>query len=63
MAGVKDSFVDVERYRLQLEENVSKLRKSLHHWQTWEAEYEGLREEIDHLGENHTDRELVRSDL
>ncbi|KZF26150.1 hypothetical protein L228DRAFT_235257 [Xylona heveae TC161] len=43
---VKDSFGDLERHRARLEENVEKLRKSLQHWQTWEAEYEGLKEEI-----------------
>ena len=63
MASVTDSFVDVERNRLQLEENIGKLKKSLHHWQTWEAEYEGLKEEIHHLGETHTDQELVRIGL
>ena len=63
MASVKDSFVDVERYRLQLEESIGNLKRSLHHWQTWEAEYEGLMEEIHDLGENHTDQELVRIDL
>jgi unconventional prefoldin RPB5 interactor 1 len=43
---VKDSFLDLERHRRLLEENIEKLRKSLRHWQTWEAEYEGLKEEI-----------------
>ena len=43
---VRDSFLDLERHRQLLEENVEKLRKSLRHWQTWEAEYEGLKEEI-----------------
>ena len=59
MAAVKDSFVDLERLRLQLEENVRKLRNSLQHWQTWSAEYEGLKEEILGLGEEHTEAELV----
>lgn len=36
----------VERQRTELEENIRKLRKSLQHWQSWEIEYEGLREEI-----------------
>ncbi|RFU26417.1 hypothetical protein B7463_g9926, partial [Scytalidium lignicola] len=44
--AVKDSFLDLERHRQLLEENISKLRKSLQHWQIWEAEYEGLKEEI-----------------
>ncbi|KAK6581101.1 hypothetical protein PZA11_006589 [Diplocarpon coronariae] len=43
---VKDSFLDLERHRQLLEENIDKLRKSMLHWQIWEAEYEGLKEEI-----------------
>ncbi|KAI9650448.1 hypothetical protein NHQ30_000463 [Ciborinia camelliae] len=44
--ATKDSFLDLEKYRQQLEDNVAKLRKSLQHWQTWDAEYDGLKEEI-----------------
>lgn len=44
--ALKDSFLDLERHRQLLEENIEKLRKSLRHWQLWEAEYEGLKEEI-----------------
>lgn len=61
MAAVKDKFDDVERCRLQLEESVAKLRQSLLYWQTWEAEYEGLKEEILGLGEKYTEAELVDS--
>lgn len=43
---IKDSFLDLEKYRQQLEDNIAKLRKSLQHWQTWDAEYDGLKEEI-----------------
>lgn len=39
-------LAQVERQRSELEEHISKLRKALRHWQTWEIEYEGLREEI-----------------
>ena len=35
-----------EKKRKDLEDNVTKLRESLRHWQTWEAEYEGLKEEL-----------------
>lgn len=45
-SATRDPLVDLERHRLRLEENVAKLRKSLQHWQTWELEYEGLKEEI-----------------
>ncbi|KAI5270368.1 hypothetical protein E4T47_06222 [Aureobasidium subglaciale] len=39
-------FDQLEIRRLELEANVAKLRKSLQHWRTWDAEYEGLKEEL-----------------
>ena len=59
MAEIRDSFIDLERRRLQLEANVDELRKLLQHWQTWEAEYEGLKEEILALGEEPASEALV----
>lgn len=53
------SFIGIEGHRLQLEENVAKLQKSLQHWQTWEAEYEGFKEELLALGDECTDADLV----
>ena len=49
---IRDSFLDLERHRQLLEGNISKLQASLRHWQIWEAEYEGLKEEI--LGAKQT---------
>lgn len=57
--ALKDSFLDLERHRQLLEENIEKLRKSLQHWQTWEAEYEGLKEEIEKSPYGSTHAELV----
>jgi unconventional prefoldin RPB5 interactor 1 len=37
---------DRERAPNHIEQHVQNLRKSLQHWQNWEAEYEGLQEEI-----------------
>ena len=48
-----------EKLRCQLEENVIKLQKSLQTWQTWEAEYEGLKEELGGLENEPTKEELV----
>lgn len=56
---VRDSLADLERYRLQLEENIKKLQASLRHWQTWEIEYEGMKEEISELGDVHSCSDLV----
>jgi unconventional prefoldin RPB5 interactor 1 len=58
-AAVRDSFKDLERHRLRLEENVEKLRKSLQHWRVWDAEYEGFKEEILGLKSQPTNAELV----
>jgi len=59
MAASKDSLLDLERRRAQLEKTVADLRKLLQHWQIWEAEYEGLKEEISALGENPPRQRLV----
>ncbi|KAL7908662.1 Prefoldin subunit domain-containing protein [Trichoderma velutinum] len=47
MSDARDSFLDLEKHRLRLEDNVSKLQKALQHWQTWDAEYEALKEEVE----------------
>lgn len=54
-----DSIVGLERTRLRLDQDVHKLQVSLLHWQTWEAEYEGFKEEIQALGDDHIKAELV----
>ncbi|KAI4120669.1 MAG: hypothetical protein LQ338_006846 [Usnochroma carphineum] len=41
---------ELDRQRQRLEEIVEKLRKSIKIWQTWEAEYEGLKEELQTVG-------------
>ncbi|RAH85505.1 hypothetical protein BO86DRAFT_385819 [Aspergillus japonicus CBS 114.51] len=51
--GVPDSQLhELERQRLELEGNILKLQDSLYHWRTWEAEYDGLKEEINDLPED-----------
>ncbi|KAA8577106.1 hypothetical protein MFRU_023g00120 [Monilinia fructicola] len=55
----KDSFLDLEKFRQQLEDNIAKLRKSLQHWQTWDAEYDGLKEEILSADPTPTRDELI----
>ena len=59
MNTAMESLVDLERRRKQLEDAVAHLRKSLQHWQTWEAEYEGLKEEILGLGKDPPIQNLV----
>ena len=60
MAPLADSVQGVESQRLLLETNLSKLRKSLRHWQAWEVEYEGLKEEVMRIGKQATTTELEK---
>lgn len=50
--GVPSNFDSLEQRRLALEDNILQLQKSLYNWRTWEAEYDGLREEISELPED-----------
>jgi unconventional prefoldin RPB5 interactor 1 len=52
-------LTEIERQRRLLEENVQKLRQSLKHWQIWEAEYEGLKEELVATGPEELTVEVV----
>ncbi|KAJ5645817.1 hypothetical protein N7490_002189 [Penicillium lividum] len=44
----------LEQRRLALKESILQLQKSLYHWRTWEAEYDGLRDEIKDLPDDAT---------
>ena len=59
MGELQDDLDNLESQRRRLEENVEKLRKSLEHWQIWEAEYEGFKEELLGMGEEFTNQQLV----
>lgn len=50
----------LEQQRLALEASLEKLRQSLKHWQTWEAEYEGLKEELAFKTEELTANDLEK---
>ncbi|KAL6701789.1 Prefoldin subunit domain-containing protein [Trichoderma pleuroticola] len=60
MSDARDSLLDLEKHRLRLEDNVDKLRKALQHWQTWDAEYEALKEEVEAVTEADQAGELRR---
>ncbi|KAI0137649.1 Prefoldin subunit-domain-containing protein [Hypoxylon sp. NC0597] len=62
MAPTKDSFLDLERHRQKLEENVKKLSKALDHWKQWKEEYEELRANVESLppSAEKEDRRRVR---
>ncbi|KAJ5791662.1 uncharacterized protein N7518_008673 [Penicillium psychrosexuale] len=58
--GVPNPNLDaLEEQRLALEENILQLQKSLYHWRTWEAEYDGLREEISNLEDDSGTEEFL----
>jgi unconventional prefoldin RPB5 interactor 1 len=50
-ASTQRALEDIELRRVQLQQTVDQLRKSLSHWTTWEAEYEALKEEIQAAGD------------
>ncbi|KAJ5093205.1 hypothetical protein N7456_009066 [Penicillium angulare] len=49
----------LEQRRLTLEDNILQLQKSLYHWRTWEAEYDGLRDEIKDLPGSATSEDFL----
>ncbi|UKZ65224.1 uncharacterized protein TrAtP1_006419 [Trichoderma atroviride] len=60
MSDARDSFADLEKHRLRLEDSVNQLQKALQHWQTWDAEYEGLKEEVEAVTAVDEAKELQR---
>ncbi|OHF01157.1 hypothetical protein CORC01_03471 [Colletotrichum orchidophilum] len=60
MAAVRDSFLDLEKHRLQLEDSIAKLQKALQHWRKWDAEYESLKEEIESVPQPASREALAR---
>ncbi|PFH62244.1 hypothetical protein XA68_14375 [Ophiocordyceps unilateralis] len=46
---------DSERHRLQVQDSIEKLRNSLQHWLTWDAEYEALKEEVEVVSDDQTE--------
>ncbi|CEL10710.1 hypothetical protein ASPCAL13824 [Aspergillus calidoustus] len=54
------NFDGLERQRLELESNILQLQQSLYHWRTWEAEYDGLKEEICALDDDATTADFLR---
>ncbi|KIW26428.1 uncharacterized protein PV07_09523 [Cladophialophora immunda] len=51
----------VELQRVELENNIAKLRKSLRHWQTLEIDYEGLKEEYLGIPEDASADDCLRA--
>lgn len=60
MGVPEDNIEGLERQRLELESNVLQLQQSLYHWREWEAEYEGLKEDIIDLEDDATTNDFLR---
>ncbi|PYH92887.1 hypothetical protein BO71DRAFT_329023 [Aspergillus ellipticus CBS 707.79] len=60
MGVPNNSLHELERQRLELEGNISKLQDSLYHWRTWEAEYDGLKDDINELDDDATTEDYLR---
>ena len=60
MSGYRDSLADLERHRLLLEDNIKQLRQALQHWQTWDAEYEALKEEVEGIPDEADETDSLR---
>ena len=59
MAQNAAHVTETDRLREQLEDSVAKLRDTLKYWQTWEAEYEGFKEELELLEEEPSQEQMV----
>ncbi|KAH8681949.1 Prefoldin subunit-domain-containing protein [Xylariales sp. PMI_506] len=46
MAAVKDRFLDLEKHRQLLEQNVNRLSDALDEWRQWKTEYNTLRADV-----------------
>ena len=63
MAQNTAHVTETDRLRDQLEDSIAKLRDTLKYWQTWEAEYEGLKEELELLDEEASQEQMVATTL
>ncbi|EGC41446.1 conserved hypothetical protein [Histoplasma capsulatum var. duboisii H88] len=60
MAQPTDNLAGLERQRLQLEESILELRKSLYNWRMWDAEYDELKNDISALEGNSKNEDFLR---
>ncbi|KAK2803046.1 hypothetical protein FQN50_007127 [Emmonsiellopsis sp. PD_5] len=60
MAQPNDTLANLERQRLQLEQSISELRKSLYNWRLWDAEYDELKTEIAALDQDATNNDFLK---
>ncbi|EGD98160.1 hypothetical protein TESG_05546 [Trichophyton tonsurans CBS 112818] len=59
MADSNESLLGLEEKRLELEKQITNLQTSIYHWKIWNAEYDGLKEEILSLPENSSREHIL----
>lgn len=59
--SASETAANLDRLCADLETQLAKLNTALKHWQTWEAEYAGLEEGLQHLPDDVTEMHLVIS--
>ena len=57
---IHETLADMDSHIARLKDKVEEQRKTLQHWQTWDAEYEALKEEVQALAEAPSVKELRR---
>ncbi|KAM3508626.1 hypothetical protein MY10362_001085 [Beauveria mimosiformis] len=57
---VHETLADMDDHLARLKDKVEEQRNSLQHWQTWDAEYEALKEQVQALSEAATAEDLQR---
>ncbi|EGD90560.1 hypothetical protein H112_02026 [Trichophyton rubrum D6] len=59
MADSNEPLLSLEEKRLELEKQITNLQTSIYHWKIWNAEYDGLKEEILSLPENSSREHIL----
>ncbi|KAF3483872.1 uncharacterized protein GIQ15_03196 [Arthroderma uncinatum] len=60
MADTGEALTGLEQKRLQLEKQITDLQSSIYHWRLWNAEYDGLKEELSSLPEDSTREDILQ---
>ncbi|KMU84236.1 hypothetical protein CIHG_02022 [Coccidioides immitis H538.4] len=61
MSTSEDILSSLERQRAELEHQISDLQQSLYKWRVWDAEFDGLKEELSALDDNSSKEDILRT--
>ncbi|EER28228.1 hypothetical protein CPC735_061010 [Coccidioides posadasii C735 delta SOWgp] len=59
MSTSEDILSSLERQRVELEHQISDLQQSLYKWRVWDAEFDGLKEELSALDDNSSKEDIL----